>query len=271
MAKILSQVSRLPPGLSRRHINLLHVTFQTTTATVTISARRTAVFARTCATFSSKSNEPHDEKDPHKSKPLEPLVICGPSGVGKGTLVNHVLQTLPEHFQLSISHTTRRPRSHEKHGNNIKSVCMIDVQNGSLRSIQGNKQTNKLGHHYFFVNKDDAKIGILEIDIRGAKAVRHHLRNHLHHHHHHHHHSTRHAKEARYVFITATGGDKALIQRLATRGTETPEQIEQRLKTAKQELDFLQQNPDFFDHVFFNDDLEKSKKVCGIVKKWYLI
>lgn len=45
-----------------------------------------------------------------------PLVICGPSGVGKGTLIQMLFQRHPETFTLSVSHTTRAPRPGEQDG-----------------------------------------------------------------------------------------------------------------------------------------------------------
>jgi guanylate kinase len=36
-----------------------------------------------------------------------PIVICGPSGVGKGTLINKLMEQHPERFGFSVSHTTR--------------------------------------------------------------------------------------------------------------------------------------------------------------------
>jgi guanylate kinase len=45
-----------------------------------------------------------------------PFVICGPSGVGKGTLFKMLFERHPEAFTLSISHTTRSPRQGEAHG-----------------------------------------------------------------------------------------------------------------------------------------------------------
>lgn len=47
---------------------------------------------------------------PPQDKALRPLVICGPSGVGKGTLINLLFKEFPEHFGFSVSHTTRNPR-----------------------------------------------------------------------------------------------------------------------------------------------------------------
>lgn len=51
-----------------------------------------------------------------QDKILRPLVICGPSGVGKGTLINLLFKEFPEHFGFSVSHTTRNPRPGEREG-----------------------------------------------------------------------------------------------------------------------------------------------------------
>ena len=45
-----------------------------------------------------------------------PIVISGPSGVGKGTLINMLFTRHPEQFTLSVSHTTRAPRNGESDG-----------------------------------------------------------------------------------------------------------------------------------------------------------
>lgn len=45
-----------------------------------------------------------------------PVVIAGPSGVGKGTLINRLLAQFPESFGFSVSHTTRAPRPGEENG-----------------------------------------------------------------------------------------------------------------------------------------------------------
>lgn len=47
-------------------------------------------------------------------KPIRPLVICGPSGVGKSTIVNNLLKEFPNVFGFSVSHTTRKPREGEQ-------------------------------------------------------------------------------------------------------------------------------------------------------------
>jgi hypothetical protein len=48
------------------------------------------------------------------STAIRPLVICGPSGVGKSTIVNQLLKEFPSVFGFSVSHTTRKPREGEQ-------------------------------------------------------------------------------------------------------------------------------------------------------------
>eukprot|EP00591_Stephanopyxis_turris_P008630 CAMPEP_0195522044 /NCGR_PEP_ID=MMETSP0794_2-20130614/19928_1 /TAXON_ID=515487 /ORGANISM="Stephanopyxis turris, Strain CCMP 815" /LENGTH=82 /DNA_ID=CAMNT_0040651723 /DNA_START=199 /DNA_END=443 /DNA_ORIENTATION=+ len=46
-----------------------------------------------------------------------PVVICGPSGVGKGTLIDMLMKRFPnDQFGFSVSHTTREPRDGEEDG-----------------------------------------------------------------------------------------------------------------------------------------------------------
>ena len=47
---------------------------------------------------------------------LRPVVFCGPSGVGKGTLIEKIMKKFPGAFGFSVSHTTRPPRSGEEDG-----------------------------------------------------------------------------------------------------------------------------------------------------------
>lgn len=47
---------------------------------------------------------------------MKPLIIFGPSGVGKGTIIKHLQSKSPNLFQLTLSFTTRQPRKGEIHG-----------------------------------------------------------------------------------------------------------------------------------------------------------
>ena len=51
-----------------------------------------------------------------KQQLYKSLIICGPSGVGKGTIINELLKCYPDKLGLSVSHTTRLPRPGENNG-----------------------------------------------------------------------------------------------------------------------------------------------------------
>jgi putative ribosome biogenesis GTPase RsgA len=55
---------------------------------------------------------------PSEAKPTSPrpMVICGPSGVGKGTLISRLMKDYPNAIGFSVSHTTRKPRPGEIDG-----------------------------------------------------------------------------------------------------------------------------------------------------------
>jgi guanylate kinase len=57
-----------------------------------------------------------------------PVVIAGPSGVGKGTLINKLLTDFPEFFGFSVSHTTRGPRPGEENGVHYNFVTKGDFE-----------------------------------------------------------------------------------------------------------------------------------------------
>lgn len=75
----------------------------------------------------------------------KPIVISGPSGVGKGTLISMLMQEFPSMFGFSVSHTTRAPRNMEKDGVHYhfteKSVMEKEIKCGKFlefASVHGN-------------------------------------------------------------------------------------------------------------------------------------
>jgi guanylate kinase len=62
------------------------------------------------------------------------IIFCAPSGAGKTTLVNHLLNTMPEHLAFSISATTRKPRGEEKHG---EAYYFLSVEEFKTKLSQG--------------------------------------------------------------------------------------------------------------------------------------
>lgn len=76
---------------------------------------------------------------------LKPIVISGPSGVGKGTLISRLMKEFPSTFGFSVSHTTRSPREKEKDGVHYhftqKNRMEQDISDGKFlehASVHGN-------------------------------------------------------------------------------------------------------------------------------------
>jgi len=201
---------------------------------------------------------PKEEKAEEISIASCPIVVCGPSGVGKGTLLRRARDLLPNTFGVAVSHTTRKPRKGEEDGVHYNFTTKEAFQKGidagdfvEFADVNG----NFYGTSYQAIDDVSAQnlICILEIDVQGADIIK-----------------KADKLDARYLFITAQGGVDTLKQRLEGRQTETPQQIKRRLDTATKELAFLDANADFFGRVISNDDLEVS--VVTLVqqfKQWY--
>lgn len=168
------------------------------------------------------------------------VVIAGPAGVGKGSIVSGLLASGND-FVLSVSATTRKPRPTETDG--VEYFFVDDYQFDRLVARDEMLEwawvfgLNRYGTPREAVRKqqDQGKIVILEIDLDGARQVR----------------NT--APDAVQIFIEPPSFSE-LESRLRGRGTETEEQLKARLETAKEEL----AAKDEFDRVFINDDLDKT-------------
>ncbi|MQM14592.1 hypothetical protein Taro_047526, partial [Colocasia esculenta] len=184
---------------------------------------------------------------------LKPIVISGPSGVGKGTLISKLMNEFPSTFGFSVSHTTRLPREKEKNGVHYhftqRSVMEKDIRDGKFleyASVHG----NLYGTSYETVEAvaDEGKRCILDIDVQGARSVR------------------ASPLEAIFTFVCPPSFEE-LEKRLRSRGTETEEQVQKRLRNAKAELE-EGKSSGLFDHILVNDDLEACymnlKKILGL-------
>eukprot|EP00291_Cryptomonas_curvata_P017685 CAMPEP_0172170112 /NCGR_PEP_ID=MMETSP1050-20130122/11083_1 /TAXON_ID=233186 /ORGANISM="Cryptomonas curvata, Strain CCAP979/52" /LENGTH=190 /DNA_ID=CAMNT_0012841251 /DNA_START=35 /DNA_END=604 /DNA_ORIENTATION=- len=166
-----------------------------------------------------------DEKvsvsNPPKSEPMA-LVIAGPSGVGKGTLIERLKKEFPNAFGFSVSHTTRGPRPGEENGIHYhfseKAAMEAAIARGEFiehADVHGNLYgTSKTA--VASVAKA-GKICILDIDVQGCRLVR------------------KAGLPARFVFISPPSFEE-LERRLRGRGTETEDKIVKRLAGAKAEL-----------------------------------
>jgi guanylate kinase len=169
----------------------------------------------------------------------EVFVITGPSGVGKGTLIRGLLERVPE-LELSVSATTRSPRPGERDG---VEYHFLTPQEFDRRIEQGDflEHAEYSGNRYGTLRSELEKrlsAGtpiVLEIEVQGARQVR------------------RAMPEAVAVFIAPPSAE-ALRARLVGRGTDSPEQVEARMRTAQRELEA---QPEFA-HVVVNDRLEDA-------------
>jgi guanylate kinase len=164
----------------------------------------------------------------------EVLVITGPSGVGKGTLIRLLLDRFPR-MALSVSATTRAPRPGERDGVDYRFLSP-EVFQARIDAGDFLEWAEYAGNRYGTLRSElerDAHPLVLEIEVQGARQVRERV------------------PEAVSVFI-APPSDEALRTRLVGRGSDAPEQIERRLEVAREELAAEGE----FDHVVVNDDLE---------------
>ena len=166
-------------------------------------------------------------------------VIAGPTAVGKGTVVRHLLAQHPE-IKLSISATTRSPRPGERDGVDYYfwSQERFDeaIKNGELLEYATVHGLNRYGTPRKPVEEAlsrGEKI-VLEIDIQGARQVK------------------KVMPEALTIFILPPSWDE-LVRRLSSRGTENPEEQQKRLETARVELEAASD----FEFTVVNDEVAK--------------
>ncbi|XP_023639715.1 guanylate kinase 1 isoform X2 [Capsella rubella] len=183
----------------------------------------------------------------------KPIVISGPSGVGKGTLISMLMKEFPSMFGFSVSHTTRSPRSMERDGVHYhfadKKVMEKEIEDGKFlefASVHGNLYGTSI--ESVEVVTDSGKRCILDIDVQGARSVR------------------ASSLDAVFIFVCPPSM-KELEDRLRARGTETEEQIQKRLRNAEAEIK-EGKSSGIFGLILYNDNLQecykKLKKLLGL-------
>ena len=176
------------------------------------------------------------------------IIITGPSGVGKGTVVKELLDRNKD-IWLSISATTRNPRVGEKDGLNYYFISeerfkdMIDKKEFlEWAQFAGNYYGTPLST----VNEKIEKgfIVLLEIEVEGAKQIKEKF------------------PESLSIFLLPPSKEE-LEKRIRNRGTEKEEAIDRRLTRADYEI----ASSDEFDFVLTNHDVDETvKEVFKIIK-----
>jgi guanylate kinase len=167
------------------------------------------------------------------------FVITGPSGVGKGTLIERLLDQIPE-LELSVSATTREPRVGEQDGRDYHFLSPEEFER-RVRAGDFLEHADYSGNRYGTLREEverrlaEGHSVVLEIEVEGARQVREAM------------------PEAVQIFI-APPDPAALRERLEGRGTDSPEAIEQRLRTAEIELGARSEFP----LEVVNDEVQKA-------------
>ncbi|WP_139978748.1 guanylate kinase [Nocardioides litoris] len=150
------------------------------------------------------------------------VVLAGPTAVGKGTVAAAVRERHPDVW-ISVSATTRKPRPGEVDGVHYHFVDDAEfdrlVAEGELLEWAVVHKAARYGtpRGPVVASLAAGRPSMLEIDLQGARQVR------------------RTMPEALFVFLKPPSWDE-LVRRLVGRGTETEEERERRLATARDEL-----------------------------------
>jgi guanylate kinase len=193
--------------------------------------------------------QPTNHPDGHNSS-YRTVVLSGPSGTGKTTIVQRLLKQSPVTLRMSISATTRPPRPGEVHGRDYYFLTpeVFDERrrNGDFLECA---EVHKSGYWYgtLWSELDEAqKAGtwsLLEVDVQGALNV------------------MQRFPEAMSIFLVTPSVDE-YERRLRARGTESEAVIQRRLQTAVEELKIAGS----YRYRVVNDDLNRAvAEICSLL------
>ena len=167
------------------------------------------------------------------------FVVSSPSGGGKGTIIRRVLDVV-ENLSYSVSYTTRAPRQSEVDG---REYFFVSLETFDEMVAAGEFLEWACVHGNFYGTSKEQILSetaagadiILEVDVQGAASVRELL------------------MDSVSIFILPPSYE-VLRQRLIARGTDSPQQLEVRLRNAPEEL----KQYSAFDYVIINDEIERA-------------
>lgn len=174
------------------------------------------------------------------------IVISGPSGAGKGTICKALMQE--SDFWISVSATTRQPRAGEIDGVNYHFLTKEEFKKGI--DLDDFLEYAEVYGNYYGTPKSKAlqaiesgKDVILEIDIQGALKVKESY------------------SEGVFIFILPPSMEE-LKNRIINRGSETPESLMTRFKSAYKEINYVSK----YNYAVVNDTVEEAvKKIQSII------
>jgi guanylate kinase len=170
------------------------------------------------------------------------FVVTGPSGAGKGTMVQALLERLPE-LRLAVSATTRAQRPNETDGVHYRFLTREEFQR-RISAGEFLEWVDYVGNRYGTLRAEvdriqrDGQVPLLELELEGALTVKDQLPN------------------AITIFVDAPLAE--LERRLRDRATESAGEIGERIVLARQQKELATR----FDHVVENDDRERAADEC---------
>ncbi len=167
------------------------------------------------------------------------LVVTGPSGAGKGTLIHELVERVPG-IEVTVSATTRERRRWEENGRDYRFLTDEEFLEGAARGEFLEHVEFVSGHRYGTLRSEldrisaNGHVPLLELETEGALRVKHDVPG------------------AVTIFISARVEE--LERRLRERASESAGEIGERIKRARKQLEQAGE----FDYMIENDDLERA-------------
>ena len=168
------------------------------------------------------------------------IVLSGPSGTGKSTVIDRLLEQLPGSLEISSSATTRPPRADDRHAKQYIHLTDAEFQN-RLRNGELLESAEVSGYWYGTPRGPveqalrEGRSVLLEIDVQGGMEVR------------------KSYPDCLMIFLMAPSLDE-YERRIRRRGTNSEAEIQRRLAAARRELACASE----YNHQVVNDDLDHT-------------
>lgn len=185
----------------------------------------------------------------HKEEKGKIIVISAPSGTGKSTIINRLIDDPSLKLGFSISATSRAPRGEEKHGKEYFFMTEAEFKDRVGKGHFVEWEEVYPGVCYGTLESEVSRITktgknlIMDVDVKGALNIK-----------------KRYDSEVLSIFVMPPNKEE-LEKRLRSRGTDNEETIRRRLEKSEYEMSF---SPEF-DYVVVNDNLEEA--VNGVEKR----